>query len=228
MALAFLAFGLWLRLGRTGKLKLRAILFVPISIVVFFAHTFGWGALGLMCFSAEAVRQHDKGRGWFLSGDQGRAARQRDGAAAAVHDPVAERHAGRNDPQLVHVAAEVGMDLFGAARPLAGVRPGVDGGNCIAPAVRNSQPAAYAVSQPALFRARPDPILHHPAVDRFRIGLCRHAARALHDRGAGARDPRARRDAFADGAGPRMAGIGVRARPYDWDDFGDGDRRARS
>ena len=68
MALAFLAFGLWLRLGRTGKLKLRSILFVPISIVVFFAHTFGWGALGLMCFSAEAVRQHDNGRGWFMSG----------------------------------------------------------------------------------------------------------------------------------------------------------------
>src|SRR5215213_5808966 len=67
MALAFLAFGLWLRLARTGRLRLRAILFVPISIVVFFAHTFGWGMLGLLCFSAEAVRQHDQGRGWFQS-----------------------------------------------------------------------------------------------------------------------------------------------------------------
>ena len=28
--------------------------------VVFFAHAFGWGALGLLGFSAEAVRQHDK------------------------------------------------------------------------------------------------------------------------------------------------------------------------
>jgi hypothetical protein len=68
MALAFLAFGLWLRLGRLGRVKLRAILFVPISIIVFFAHTFGWGALGLMCFSAEAVRQHDRGRSWLMSG----------------------------------------------------------------------------------------------------------------------------------------------------------------
>jgi hypothetical protein len=68
MALAFLAFGFWLRLGRLGKTRLRAALFVPISIVVFFAHTFGWGMLGLMCFSAEAVRQHDHGRGWFRSG----------------------------------------------------------------------------------------------------------------------------------------------------------------
>lgn len=67
VALAFLAFGLWLRLGRLGKLRLRSILFVPISLVVFFAHTFGWGMLGLLCFSAEAVRQHDSGRGWFRS-----------------------------------------------------------------------------------------------------------------------------------------------------------------
>lgn len=67
MALAFLAFGLWLRLGRLGKLRLRAILFVPISILVFFCHTYGWGVLGLICFSAEAVRQHDSGRNWFRS-----------------------------------------------------------------------------------------------------------------------------------------------------------------
>jgi len=68
VALAFLAFGLWLHLGARKKLRLRAVLFVPISIVVFFAHTFGWGMLGLLCFSAEAVRQHDEGRGWFRSG----------------------------------------------------------------------------------------------------------------------------------------------------------------
>jgi hypothetical protein len=64
MALAFLAFGLWLRLGRLGKLRLRAALFVPISFVLFVTHTFGWGTLGLLAFSAEAVRQHDDGIGW--------------------------------------------------------------------------------------------------------------------------------------------------------------------
>lgn len=68
IALAFLAFGLWLELARRGKLRLRAILFVPISVIVFFTHTYGWGVLGLLCFSAEAVRQHDKGIGWFRSG----------------------------------------------------------------------------------------------------------------------------------------------------------------
>ena len=68
VALAFLAFGLWLRLARLNRLGLRAILFVPISLVVFFAHTFGWGMLGLLCFSAEAVRQHDAGKPWLRAG----------------------------------------------------------------------------------------------------------------------------------------------------------------
>ncbi len=68
MALAFLAFGLWLRLGRLGKTKLRALLFVPISFLLFITHTFGWGTLGLLAFSAEAVRQHDRGIGWWRSG----------------------------------------------------------------------------------------------------------------------------------------------------------------
>ncbi|HXG99165.1 MAG TPA: hypothetical protein VNI79_01985 [Sphingomicrobium sp.] len=68
MALALIGFGLWLRLGRLGKLRLRGLLFLPISFIVFFAHTFGWGTLGLLCFSAEAVRQHDRGTSWWKSG----------------------------------------------------------------------------------------------------------------------------------------------------------------
>lgn len=68
MAFALLAFGLWLRLARLGRDRLRGILFVPISIIVFFAHAFGWGMLGLLCFSAEAVRQHDRGARWFKAG----------------------------------------------------------------------------------------------------------------------------------------------------------------
>ena len=67
MAFAFLAFGLWLRLGRLGKTRLRSVLFVPISFAVFITHTFGWGVLGLMCFSAEAVRQHDACNSWWKS-----------------------------------------------------------------------------------------------------------------------------------------------------------------
>jgi hypothetical protein len=68
VALAFLAFGLWLRLGRLERTRLRGWLFVPISLVVFFCHTYGWGLLGLLCFSADAVRLHDRGRPWWRAG----------------------------------------------------------------------------------------------------------------------------------------------------------------
>ncbi|MDB5718355.1 MAG: hypothetical protein JWM38_1782 [Sphingomonas bacterium] len=57
MALALLAFGLWLRLGRLGRVWLRAGLFVPIGAVVWLAHGFGWGVLGLLVFASETVRQ---------------------------------------------------------------------------------------------------------------------------------------------------------------------------
>ena len=67
MALAMLAFALWLRLGRLDRTGLRAILFVPISLVLWVCHAFGWGTLGVLAFSAELVRQYDKGRG-LLSG----------------------------------------------------------------------------------------------------------------------------------------------------------------
>jgi len=39
-------------------------LFVPISILVWLAHTFGWGTLGLLAFVAEWVREHERGRRW--------------------------------------------------------------------------------------------------------------------------------------------------------------------
>jgi len=68
VALAFLAFGLWLRLGRLERTTLRGFLFVPISLIIFFCHTYGWGLLGLMCFSADAVRLHDRGRTWWRAG----------------------------------------------------------------------------------------------------------------------------------------------------------------
>lgn len=68
VAFAFLAFGLWLRLGRLDRTVVREWLFVPISLVVFFTHTYGWGLLGLLCFSADAVRLHDRGRTWWRAG----------------------------------------------------------------------------------------------------------------------------------------------------------------
>jgi hypothetical protein len=64
VALAFLAFALWLRLTRLDRIVLRSWLFVPISVLVFFCHIYGWALLGLLSFSAETVRLHDRGRVW--------------------------------------------------------------------------------------------------------------------------------------------------------------------
>ena len=64
MALALLAFALWLRLARLGHLRLRAILFLFIGPLLWVTHTFGWGTLGVLAFSAELIRQHDRGGSW--------------------------------------------------------------------------------------------------------------------------------------------------------------------
>ena len=66
--LALVSFGLWLRLGRLNHVRLRAFLFAPISLALWIVHAFGWGTLGVLCFSAELVRQHDQGRNIFSAG----------------------------------------------------------------------------------------------------------------------------------------------------------------
>jgi len=67
MALALNAFALWLYLARTGRIRLRAILFVPIGALIWLAHGFAWGVLGLLAFAAEIVRMRDEGRGFAAS-----------------------------------------------------------------------------------------------------------------------------------------------------------------
>jgi hypothetical protein len=67
MALCLLAFALWLRLGRQGRMGLRALLFVPVGAIVWLAHGFGWGVLGLLAFAAEFVRNRDHKRGFIAS-----------------------------------------------------------------------------------------------------------------------------------------------------------------
>jgi hypothetical protein len=59
MALALNLFALWLRMARLGHVRLRAVIFVPLSCALWVVHTFGWGVLGVLAFSAEMIRQHD-------------------------------------------------------------------------------------------------------------------------------------------------------------------------
>ncbi|TVV75646.1 hypothetical protein [Sphingomonas solaris] len=61
MALALLAFALWLRLGRAGRYRLRAGLFLAIAPLIWLAHVFGWGVLGLLCLAAELARDRQGG-----------------------------------------------------------------------------------------------------------------------------------------------------------------------
>ncbi len=64
MALAFLAFALWLRMVRRGALRLRASVFAALALMLWTAHIFGWALLCVLAFSAELVRQWDAGRRW--------------------------------------------------------------------------------------------------------------------------------------------------------------------
>ncbi len=69
MALALCAFALWLRMARLGAARLRPWVFLPISVLLWVCHTYGWGMLGVLAFSAELVRQWDhraaKHRAWW-------------------------------------------------------------------------------------------------------------------------------------------------------------------
>lgn len=68
MALALLAFALWLRLGRQERYALRIALMIPISCLLWICHAFGWGTLCVMAFSAELVRRFDQRGNIFIAG----------------------------------------------------------------------------------------------------------------------------------------------------------------
>jgi hypothetical protein len=53
MGMAFAAFALWLRLGKSRRTKLRMTLFVPLGALIWVAHLYGWAMLALLCFAAE-------------------------------------------------------------------------------------------------------------------------------------------------------------------------------
>jgi len=65
MALALCAFALWLRLERLRKYRLRAVLFLFISPLLWLCHIYGWAALCLLCASSEIVHQHDRRGKWI-------------------------------------------------------------------------------------------------------------------------------------------------------------------
>lgn len=71
MALALNAFALWLRMGRFGRFRLRAVLFVPVGGLVWLCHSFGWAVLSILVYAAEAGRWRTAGKGWIESAVRG-------------------------------------------------------------------------------------------------------------------------------------------------------------
>jgi hypothetical protein len=63
-ALCFLGFWLWLRMGRLGRPRLRAALFLPLACIIWIAHIYGWGMLGILVFAAQAAERRQRGAGW--------------------------------------------------------------------------------------------------------------------------------------------------------------------
>ena len=55
VALAFMAIGVWMRLDRLERRTTRALLFVPVGIVLWVTHIAGWGLTGLAIFAIELV-----------------------------------------------------------------------------------------------------------------------------------------------------------------------------
>jgi hypothetical protein len=65
IALALLSFALWRWLAIKGRFRLRAAIFLPLSVALWVVHTFGWGVLGVLAYAAEMVRHRDEGKSWF-------------------------------------------------------------------------------------------------------------------------------------------------------------------
>ena len=64
MAAALLLFALWMRMPPT---RWRALLFQPLTFLLWLCHIAGWGAFGLFAFAAEYSRHREQGLGPFAS-----------------------------------------------------------------------------------------------------------------------------------------------------------------
>jgi len=61
VTLAIWTLHLFRELGRAGRLGLRAVLMIPLGLLLFVTHAAGWGILGLCAFASEWVRVRNAG-----------------------------------------------------------------------------------------------------------------------------------------------------------------------
>ena len=112
MGLAFVAFALWLRLGRQERWRTRAVLFVPVALLLWLCHAMAWAVLGAMAFAEALVRARQAGRPLLEAGYRAGLDCLPTGAARAFDDRLAQRPGSRRDRGLVQPAVEAeGPDL---------------------------------------------------------------------------------------------------------------------
>ncbi|MBN8839537.1 MAG: hypothetical protein J0I25_04980 [Sphingomonadales bacterium] len=61
-ALALHALASWIRLA--DRPVLRALIFIPVSCLLWVTHSFGWGLFGLLAFTADVMRWRSRGWWW--------------------------------------------------------------------------------------------------------------------------------------------------------------------
>ena len=70
MGLMLIAFAFWQRMARLGHLRARPWVFLVAGFLLWVAHSFAWGVLGILCFIAEVVRWRKAGKDWLEAGWQ--------------------------------------------------------------------------------------------------------------------------------------------------------------
>lgn len=68
LAFAFPMLALWVRLGRKERLIQRALVFAPLSCLLWLTHMVGWGLFGLAAFATELGRRRLTGEPWLRAG----------------------------------------------------------------------------------------------------------------------------------------------------------------
>ena len=65
MALALLAFAWWLKLTAHRRLRSRAVIFTPLSVILYFVHAYGWAFFCVLAFMSELFRARPTHRAWL-------------------------------------------------------------------------------------------------------------------------------------------------------------------
>lgn len=65
LGVALVALAFWVRLGRLSHLRLRMLVFIPISVLLWIGHSAAWGAFGLAAFGTDLARRGGTGEKWW-------------------------------------------------------------------------------------------------------------------------------------------------------------------